>query len=219
MGEPSKLTIYAFRDDKFEQDTKKSFTVQVNPSTISYRKGVQTTKEKSLGTQYDSPQYSKHNAVSFSFDTVLDSTGAIENRGDIPQQIKDLEAVVYDINGDIHSPNYLKVSWGSFIFKGVLTSLNYQFTLFAANGQPLRVKVSFTLSGYTDKLQAAKLVNTQSPDLSRIIVIKAGESIAHWCNEIYGDPSYCTDIAAYNSLPSFRNVKPGTQLMFPPLVR
>ena len=54
--------------------------------------------------------------------------------------------------------------------------------------------------------------------MSHVVLLKEGESITFWCNTIYGDASYCTDVARYNGLDSFRNVKPGTRLLFPPII-
>jgi hypothetical protein len=219
MGQPSKMVIYAYMDEKFERDTGKSFEVQVNPSTINYSKKIKSSYGNALGVQNQTPEYAFHDPVSFQFETLLDSTGAVTDSGDIPQQINELEQVVYEINGEIHTPNYLKVSWGSFIFKGGLVSLDYKFTLFASSGKPLRVNITFNLIGYMDKWQAAKQANLQSPDLSRVVELKADESIPFWCNEIYGDATYCTDIARINGLAGIKDVKPGTRLTFPALVR
>jgi hypothetical protein len=68
---------------------------------------------------------------------------------------------------------------------------------------------------FSVKKQAQK----QSPDMTHIITLKSGESIVGWCNEIYGDASYCLDVAHYNHLPGFRNISPGTKITFPPLNR
>lgn len=219
MGELVKMKIYAFKDQEFSVDAGASFTLQVNPSRIKYKKEITATSKGPIGGQYRAPKYASHKPITFSFDTMLDATGAIPSSKNIVQQVEDLEKVVYNINGAIHRPNYLKISWGSFVFNGVLDSIDYEYTLFAPSGLPVRVKVSFTLTGYMDKQQAARKENKQSPDLSRTIILKAGESIPSWCNEIYGDPSYCSEVARINGLAGFRNVQPGTRLLFPPLMK
>lgn len=220
MSELLKMTIYAFSDQDFTQEAGKEFTLQVNPSAIKYGKEIAVTKKGPLGGQYRAPKYSHHENVSLNFDTVLDATGVLSAKvKDISEEVNDLEKLVYDINNEIHRPNYLKISWGTFIFKGILLTINYEYTLFSSNGLPLRVKISFSLVGYMEKKQAARKENKNSPDLSRIITLKAGDTIPAYCNEIYGDASYCYEIALFNNLSSFRNVKPGTKLLFPPLIR
>jgi len=219
MSSLIKMKILAYANQEMTQAAPQTdYTLQVNPASIKYGKEIQMTSQGPVGGQYRAPKYAKHKETTLSFDTIFDGTGVIsELQGGVSKQIQALEDVVYNINGNIHRPNYLKISWGSTIFKGVLNSLNYEYTLFDPAGSPLRVKISFSFTGFLDKKQSAKLENKSSPDLSHIIVIKAGDTIASLCNEIYGDPSYCVEIAKYNDLTGFRNVPPGTQLMFPPL--
>lgn len=217
MSSLVKMRILAYTNQELTKSASE-YRLQVNPATIKYTKEIQLTSQGPIGGQYRAPKYARHKETSLSFDTIFDATGIISDlKGGISTQIKELEDVVYNINGSIHRPNYLKVSWGSTIFKGVLTSLNYDYTLFAPDGSPLRVKISFSITGFLDKKQSAKLENKSSPDLSHIITLKSGDSIASVCNQIYGDPSYCIEIAKYNNLASFKDVKPGTELMFPPL--
>lgn len=219
MGELIKMKIFGYKYGTFQGSHDGEFTLQVNPATIKFGKSIAMAMDYTIiGRAYVGYEYANHKEISFSFETLLDATGVISTV-DIPAQIDALEKVVYDLNSETHRPNFLKVSWGSFIFRGVLNTINYDHTLFSPNGLPLRVKITFTLNGFMDKQEAAKKENKQSPDLSRIITIKAGESIPYWCNEIYGDASYCVDIANYNKLSNFRNIKPGTQLMFPALTR
>ncbi|MDR1370033.1 MAG: hypothetical protein LBJ72_07920 [Dysgonamonadaceae bacterium] len=220
MSELLKMTIYAFSNQEFTQKSGKEFSLQVNPSTIKYGKEIAVTKTGPLGGQFRAPKYSHHENISLNFETLLDATGVLSAPvKDISEKVDDLEKLVYDINKEIHRPNYLKISWGTFIFNGVLVSINYEYTLFAPSGLPLRVKISFSFVGYMEKMQAARKENKLSPDMSRIVTIKAGDSIPKYCNEIYGDASYCYEIAKHNKLSSFRNIKPGTELMFPSLIR
>jgi len=220
MSELLKMTLYAFSDQEYTKQVGKEFALQINPSTLKYGKEVAVTKKGPLGGQYRAPKYSHHESLSLKFETMMDATGVLPSPvKDISEKVDELEKLVYDINKEIHRPNFLKLSWGAFIFKGVLLSIDYEYTLFAPNGLPLRVKISFSLVGYMEKMEAARRENKLSPDLSRIITIKSGESLAGHCLEIYGDASYCIDVARFNNLSGFRNIKPGTKLLFPPLIR
>lgn len=221
MANLVKMVIYGYKDEKYNtKASPESFTLQVNPTSIKYGKDIEQSQKKPRGRQYNSPQYSGHKEMSFNFDTILDATGVISKlEGGIDSQIENIENLVYNINGEVHKPNYLKISWGTFLFKGVLKSINYDYTLFSPEGSPLRVKISFSLTGFMDRKQANQKEGKTSPDLSHLITIKSGDSLAAICNEIYDDPSYCIDVAKHNNLSSFRNIKPGTQIMFPQLNR
>lgn len=219
MAALAKMTIYAFEKQNFSGTYKASYVLQVNPATIKYRKEIELAESRPLGGQYQAPQYAGHKPVGFSFETILDATGAIKPNKDIVAEMEKLETIMYNMDGEIHRPYYLKINWGSFIFKGILNSLDSEYTLFSSVGDPLRVKLTFSFTGYMDKLHAAKVENRQSPDLSRLITLKAGDTIIGLCENIYGDASYCTDIARINNLVSFRNVKLGVSLMFPALMK
>ena len=219
MGELTKLNIAAFADPLYSKPTGKSFAVQVNPNQIELKKGLKMDEANPVNVQQQSMGYLGHIAETLSFDTLIDATGAVPGARDIQQEIRRIEEVVYFINGEIHQPNFLVVSWGTFVFKGMLDTLGYQYTLFAPDGRPLRVKVSLSFKAVTDPKEAAKKAGLESPDLSRVIELKTGETIAAWCHEIYGDLSYSMEVAAVNRLPSIRRVEPGTRVLFPPLVR
>lgn len=218
MGELAKMTIYAFENQDLTGVSKAEYVLQVNPATIKYKKEIEITIEGPLGRQFNAPKYAGHKPIEFSFNTILDATGALSPDKDIAQEMDRLEKIMYNVDGEIHRPYYLKISWGSFIFNGILKSIESEYTLFTSEGSPLRVKLSFSFTGYMDNLLAAKAENRCSPDLSRLITLKAGESIPQLCKNIYGDSSYCTEIARINHLVSFRNVKPGISLMFPALM-
>lgn len=200
---------------------KGTFEVKINPSSFNVSKGIKYTEDKTPGTSANVTKFARYGPDTLSFDFILDSTGiAYAKTKSIDEILRDdFENVVYTINGETHAPNVLMIAWGRFGFKCQIESVKYDYTLFNSEGEALRVKVSASFSGYTDRDTELRNSNKKSPDLSRIITLRAGETISGLCNEIYGDPSYCMDIARYNRLSSFRNVQPGTKLAFPPLAR
>ena len=213
-GSLSKMTILCLDDP----DNK--FELSINPDSLKFTRKVEYTIDKVVGTSANVNRFHKHAPSNLSFNFVLDGTGvAYEKTESVEDTIEKLEKVIYKYVGDIHQPNTLKVSWGNFSFNCRMESLNYEYTLFAPNGEPLRVKVSVSFVNYISRKEEQAKANAQSPDLSHVILLKAGESIPYWCHIIYGDASYCTDIARYNGLSNFRNVKPGNRLLFPPIVR
>jgi hypothetical protein len=57
----------------------------------------------------------------------------------------------------------------------------------------------------------------QSPDITRIITVKDGDTLMALCESFYDDPKYYLAVAGYNNLPTFRNLKIGSTVEFPPL--
>jgi hypothetical protein len=196
------------------------FEISINPASLKIEKNIRYKEFELHNASFGLVRYDAHTLSKLSFDFVLDSTGiAYKKNGPLDKTIATFEKIAYDINGNTHIPNVLKVSWGSFIFNCVLTSLSYDYSLFSPDGEPLRVKVSVSFIGIMSLEEAQKKANNNSPDMTHIITLKAGESIAMWCDKIYGDASYCIDIAQYNNLPGLRNILVGTKIVFPPLTR
>ncbi len=222
-GAPVKMEIIGYKDERFSKECG-SIRVQINPSTLKYEKKTKFSGGRNTGTSAPAKNFDKLAETSLSFDFIFDETGVVPLRlGDkdktIPEIIDHLESVVYNINSETHQPNFLKLSWGCFIFKGRLTALNHYYTLFRPDGSPLRVKVSITITGWLDPLSEAKQVGRQSPDLTRLVTLADGETLELLCEQIYGDSSYCVDVARENGMAGFRHIEPGTEIVFPPLKR
>ena len=62
-----------------------------------------------------------------------------------------------------------------------------------------------------------KKFSKQSPDMSRLVTVKEGETLPYLCHRLYGDSLLVREVARFNELDSFRNIPAGTQLLFPPL--
>ncbi|MCC8186749.1 MAG: hypothetical protein LIP08_04355 [Bacteroides sp.] len=204
-----KLQIQGYADELFNKRVA-TFDVQINPASLKLDRSVNYTNTQASGE----PQKQKFNNLPFStlsFDLIFDDTGFVENKqGKINDRINRLEKAIYSINGETHEPNYTLLVWGDLVFKGRLSSLNYDYSVFKPDGAPLRVKISLKFVGHKEGREK------KSPDLSRIIVLKAGESIPWLCQKYYNDPSYCVEIARINRLKGFRDVSPGTRLLSPP---
>lgn len=211
MGGIDKLKIESL-------DGKKKFEAQINPASFNVSKGITYTGDNTAGTGAAVQKFNRYKAETLSFDFTLDATGvAYELAESIKDTVTKFEQVVYRMNPDKHSPSVLNVVWGTFCFRCRIKTLKYDYTLFSVQGDAVRVKITASFEGYTDRKTELKQSGKQSPDLSRLIVLREGDSIHDLCRQLYGDPSFCEDVARYNGLSGFRNIKPGTTLMFPPL--
>ncbi|MNU51648.1 hypothetical protein D3C71_406420 [compost metagenome] len=215
MGELVKLKIVGYETQSYSESKKSGdFTTQVNPTSMKLGKTLNYQLNGEAKGVANLRKFSSQALDSLSFEILMDDTGIIPNKsGKIKDRINQLEKAIYRINSESHEPSYVKVIWGTFIFRGRVETINYDYSLFSPSGVPLRVKVSFSFNGYFDKDTA----QMNSPDLSRVITFRAGDSIARYCDEIYGDASFCHEIAAYNNLSEFRKIEPGTKISFPPL--
>jgi len=125
---------------------------------------------------------------------------------------------VYDYDGKIHRPNYVIVQWGSdLIFKSVLKSFNTTYTLFRPDGSPLRAKVALSFGEYVSPKKKSKEEKKESPDVTHLVEVVEGESLPQLSYKVWNSPFYYVQVAQYNGLNKFRNLKGGQQLLFPPI--
>lgn len=221
-GELVKLKIVAYTDEEFSTEAGKDYEVVINPSKYTHNYNINYKDNESMGDTAGAPKFEKYSAESVSFSIVLDGSGVVPVSGErknVYEQLKALKDVVYTFNGAIHEPNYVQLLWGTMLFNGRTTSFKVEYNLFKPNGLPLRANVDLDFKGFTSKDLSTKVANLSSPDLSHIITVKAGDTLPNLCHKIYKDSTYCVEIAQINSLKSFRYIKPGTQLLFPPLLK
>lgn len=198
----------------------KSFSVMVNPQDYSIKDAIKYS-------DYNEPRSKKFDRYEASVLTIpkifLDTTGSIPVEkwpfnGSIDEMIKKLKSIVYDYNGKNHEPSVVDILWGDLKVQGRLLSMETKFALFDKEGHPIRAEVnlSFALFKTFKDLQAE--ANKNSPDLTHVIEVKAGDTLPNLCNKVYNDPSYYMQVARVNKLSGFCRLVPGMRLVFPPLV-
>jgi LysM repeat protein len=204
------------------EDGGSKFELMLNPSSFSHGYGIKydDKKKKPLGTAASELKFAGYDNETLDFTTVLDGTGVVKTTKpiDVNQQISAFKKVAYSYVGDKHEPNVVHLSWGTLYFICRLTSFKVEYVLFKPDGTPLRAKLSLTFSGYMTNKEEALKSKRSSPDLTHVIEFKAGDTLPLLCQKVYQDGSYYMKVAKANNLASFREIKPGTQLFFPPLV-
>jgi hypothetical protein len=216
-----KLKIIPFKDEKFTSKVNDGLELMINPSSYKMNSSIGYTNNQAQGRSSRSPKFTSAGPDTMEFETTYDGTGAIPTGSSAPVSVKSqidlLRMTVYTYDGSIHQPNYLKIVWGGILFKCRLTSFSIDYKLFAPSGQPLRAKVSLKFQGYVSPEEESLNNNQQSPDLTHLIVVKAGDTLPLLCYKIYNDSSYYAKVARINGLTNFRSIQPGMHLEFPPI--
>lgn len=220
----TKLTITPCDVDKKGNVTGvrkgEKFEVMLNPSSYTHGYEVSYNEKMALGKSAPQPKYNKSGKEKINFDIVLDGTGVVPTSGtgsDVKGRVEKLNGTVYKYVGTHHQPNTVQLLWGSLIFYGRLETLSVEYTLFKPSGEPLRAKVKLAFIGYVGPTEEALKANKSSPDLTHLVEVKAGDSLPLLCFRIYNDSAYYLEVAKFNGITNFRNIKPGTRLNFPPL--
>jgi hypothetical protein len=219
----TRLKLVAFADNGFSGDGFDPFEVLMNPETYRRSCSVEYADEQSPGTVAPELKFKGMPADSIGFKLIFDGTNSIANlpeslRGkDVTAQIQAFEKTTLKYNGEIHRPNFVRLSWGTFTFKGVLTELNLEYTLFKDDGTPLRASADVTFKATMSTEEAALEAGRKSPDLTRVRQLVAGETLPGLCCSVYGEVNTFVQVARVNRMDRLRDIDVGTFLRFPPL--
>jgi hypothetical protein len=159
MGQLERATIYVMSVDKQGKATKDQPTTGIpvcfNPKEYSLEKSVDWSAEKAL-TDAPQPEFKNPKPMSLSvtlqFDTYEERISvrdkyikAIEKlallRGKLDKGGKNAAAV---------APPVILFVWGRFSFQGVINSLNQKYTMFLADGTPVRAEVALKIQNVLD---------------------------------------------------------------------
>lgn len=206
--------------------SKKKFEAMINPAGYEHTFKLSYSKNRVLGqpgteTKYDA----SHPEKIVLKELVLDATGAVvanlssiaSDPVPVKEQIELLKDVVYTYKGTKHEAPIVQLKWGELLFYGRVESLKFDYTLFKPSGVPLRAKVTLIFIEYQSSEEISKEAAQESPDLTHLIEVKAGDTLPLLCYQIYQDCTYYIEVAQINNLTNFRDLKPGIKLQFPPL--
>lgn len=209
------MTVVGYKDENFSSKVG-AYTAMLNPETYSQNFDVQYNVEQGQGTPDATIKYEKSTPSTVNFDLIFDATGVVNSkRTNLASEISKFKKVVYDYNGNIHSPNYLKLIWGkAMLYKCRLTSLKINYTLFKPDGSPLRAKLTVAFKEFQTPSAA---LDKNSPDMTHVKTVVAGDLLPSLVYDVYRDESHILKVAEHNKLDSILHLSPGSKLYFPPL--
>jgi len=114
-------------------------------------------------------------------------------------------------------PPRVRFQWGqAWSFDAVITSITQKFTLFKADGTPVRA----TLDVSFQQVKDASLYPAQNPTSGgiggeRVWTVREGDTLSAIAYAEYGDSNRWRPIADANRLTRVRRLKPGTLLAIP----
>lgn len=221
-----KLKIFAYEDSAFTKQAG-NLTVYINPSKYQRQYRICYTDPMAPGALTGAPDFRKAPSDKLEFDLVFDGTGVVPSRlpgvepftaDGITSQVQEFLDLTYEFHGDIHSPYFLKLVWGNLLFKCRLEKFDITYTLFKPDGTPLRAQAKTVFKQYMNEYEQAKAAKKNSPDMTHLVTVEAGDTLPLLCYQIYGSSAFYPQVASVNHLMDFRQITPGMQLVFPPLV-
>lgn len=230
-------------DDKPEVSDKDEdkYMVQVNPDSYKIQYQINYDRTPAHGSSGSNAKYTSTSPPALEFEFLFDGTGVIPKSAgpldnvpivgaaagaisdlvsggdeyDITTELQKFAKVVYDYSGAEHRPRKVRLTWGKLLFDGALTSLALEYKLFKPNGDPLRAIARASFAGtISDMLREAKEKNN-SPDLTHLRNVVAGDKLPLMTNDIYRNPGLYLEVARVNKLYNFRKLRDGVPIVFP----
>jgi hypothetical protein len=166
---------------------KKTVTVQFNPQSLKSN----FSNQSAGGTQPmgSTPQFAGTGVTKLSMDLWFDVTlplppGTPDPKGDVRRLTDD---ILYFMRvqkpnipaGQPGTPPKLTFQWGSFVFKGIMDSVDETIDLFSSDGVPLRASVTITLSKHDldFQFQTSATGRPNAIGATPLITAKAGASL------------------------------------------
>ena len=215
-----KLKIQSFESPEYAGSPLKTIYVLVNPENYSQDYTPVYKKSDVIGDPAQTMLFAGMGDDKLSLNKlVVDGTGVVplEGADNVDDYIKQLGETVYKYQGNLHRPPYVKIIWGNLLFKGICTSFKVSYNLFKPDGTALRAFVDLEFKSSTDPQTKAQEANQQSPDLTHVRTVKAGDTLPLMTYRIYGDSAYYLEVARVNNLNNLSCLKAGDRIFFPPL--
>lgn len=224
LFDSDQFTITGYEDEDFSKLID-SYSLQVGPDLFDISLGGDVVsglpKKENLDVdnvsiEDDKPVVTKTWKIGF----IIDNTGLLPAppqiagasgksiAGDI-EMIRDL---TFTPNEKSHRRPYVKAEWGDLKIQGASEGLSIKFSYFH-NNVPLRAKLELSIKEFDDQNNPL----FQSPDISRMPTVKEGDTLIRFCEEYYEEKNYYIKIAELNNLASFRKLRKGQTLEFPPI--
>lgn len=244
-GKLEKMIIVAFNPPQQAGETpvlstadEDKYSVQVNPDNYTINYQVNYDRAPAPGNSGSDAKYVSTSPPALEFTFLFDGTGVIpppagpldnvpitgavaglfsgDEPYDVTKELQKFAKVVYTFDSSGHSPRRVQLTWGKLVFEGVLGSLSLNYKLFGPDGSPLRVEARATFEGSISDMLRELEENKNSPDLTHVRKVVAGDNILLMSNNIYGTPAYYIEVAKVNKLFNFRQLREGKEIFFPP---
>ncbi len=224
----AKMTISAFPNENYDdREVLETFVMMYNPNTYSQQYKNNYVKPKVKGST-STLVFTHTEPETVTFEYLFDATGAslsgssniadqVLDDGSTDKVIRKFLEVTYRRSGNTHQPNFLKLRWGDFEFRGVLEGATVTHKMFSLDGNPIRSTVNCTFRKHTSLIEQAVEERRNSPDMTHYHLVKGGDTLHAIAYKAYGDPSFYLELARVNNLINFRKLTPGQRLVLPPV--
>lgn len=192
-----------------------------NPKEYSFSKQNSWSQGKTKGSNVPHLEFGGGQPATLSmtlfFDTYGEGSDVRSKYTDDIWELMLIDESLKDKKNKKGRPPKVRFQWGSaWSFDAVITNIKQQFSLFLANGTPVRASLDVTFQQVKD----AKLFPRQNPTSGgepggRLWTVTSGDTLAWIAYKEYGDATMWRRIAECNRLSRVRRLTPGMVLEIP----
>lgn len=197
-------------------ESGKEIPIVFNPSEYNISKNASYAQKKALGMESPFTQYisgeSESLKVNLFFDTYQEPTLASPKEGgsDVRKKTKQV-ADLLNIDPSLHRPPIVTFRYGSLNFRGVVTDVAQNFTMFLGDGRPVRAKLDVTFQS----IDKESYLPLESPDRTKCRTLEETQQLWYLAWKEYGDADKWKVIARENKIMNPLAIKPGQKLKLP----
>jgi len=213
MAELQKAEIYQ------ADNTSNKVVCQFNPKDFSITRAIKWVYRKKKGKNVGSPEFAGGEPQDLTVKLVFDSTSDgsdVRNKYKTLLEMAKIDETKKDPKTQKGEPPVCMFQWGTYLsYKGVITQVAQNFTMFKADGTPLRANVDVTFSETETEKKGQN--PTSRAEARKIWVVHERQTLDWIAYQEYGDPAYWRHIADTNELDNPMDLRPGQVLKLTPL--
>ena len=190
-----------------------------NPNEYSISKSNSWKEKSTRSSNVPRLEFTGGGPTELKLDLFFDTYESGGSARDYVKDIISLTQISSSGSGDPEPPRCM-FSWGTnFEFEAVVSNVSARFTLFRADGTPVRAVVSLTLKECKDQaVQKRQNPSSQGSTGHKVWVVRPGDTINAIAAAEYGDPTVWRVIANANDLDNPMDLRPGQILVLEPIV-
>lgn len=210
------------KDGSLSQPGPKMHTIdfQFNPKELTLAKTASWSRETAKGNKKSSPpQYKGPQPSKLSLEMFFDASDKQDNS--VVKTVEKLFACTVPTDSSLQqkkaSPPWATFRWGGLTsFMGYISSVSAKYTLFTAEGIPIRATCTVALEELSG--DAPKQNPTSGGVVPhRVHQVVEGDSLAAIAYQEYGKPALWRLVAEVNRIDDPMRLRPGSRLLLPAL--
>ena len=205
-----------------EVETGDEIECMFNPTELSFTVGADWGKPAKPGLTIPQLEFNAGVSGTMELSLFFDTTGSGKSVTTTTNKLIALTRVSTKVSGYDKSKNngrppWVVFHWGKFrSFKAVVDSVSVNYTYFSKSGDPLRARVTVSLTQFADDTKfPAQNPTSGTPAPQRSHMVQPGETLDRIAWQHYGDATKWRAIAAANRIRDPFSLRPGVMLDIP----